>query len=1010
MSFVADIVTAHRVDKVLIETLGIRELAGKPERFEYAFRLREFLPPPQVGTEEPPPPTPEEPPPDVETETGTLIVEVIVEGDPNFDFSRVTVTVEGTQEDDTPLSRTLTNRENNKWTEENFPPGEYTVRAVVTDPQAMSGSEQATVQAGQTEQVTITLRSGVVIATQFIVHFRFDRSFVEPCMRHVLKQVADYATNHTGEKLVIVGHTDKVGPPDYNQSLSERRARSVFAYLTFGREPVAARTEWNALRLRRPVGELPSIKDTWDTREYQHILQDLGFYSGAVDGDDGPLTQDAVRAYRCHKGLPPGTNVDDAVWEELIKDYLAQDNLAIPVSQFLPNCPNEILKWLGCGEDDPVKNVRSAWRPNRRTEFLFVHTDHLPCQVPQPDTFNLPTPGAVNGNWCVGPASGGDRCCFVTPADPNRNVTRAEGAWTRVPAEPGTITVEGSIKRELPDGTLQPVPNQPFVLITPTGEFKRAEQSDGEPAPARTDANGNFSFANLPVGFYSLEVVTPPNRPVLVRLFDQTDREVKGNAVCKALRTPSSGGANPRLDVVIINAPVRREIHLPVVAHVMIPLDSRTGGIRECPSAAGTPTPQGTQHTEAEIRQFFDGANAIWRQGRIRFELVDIVHEAYTHPIDDPAVRGSCEVNHDEFKFVLSHCAYPDAVNVFFFRDFAGSREAGNGISVENGAVDGLPGGCAVADRVQTTFGGQPVNQPLIPEQSIQVLAHELGHYLNLDDLTDPADANRLMFGTTSLGSNRILTPDEVERARASRGATDDCVPLELRVTGATPIGGTLSNQFIVIQNPGGVVTVDADIPDRLVVPGVGTLTMAGGSPGANPRQRTVSTANVGENEIVATYTPASGGPVITARVVIRVSTFTLRVEGATQVGGPNSNIFVTVRDANAIVTIVAQISPAPFCVPTTLVIWSGGDAAPDPLRRTVSRATVAQTTVSASVAGMTRSVDIRVISLAFTSNVVPFDTAISSVNWETAFRIRADLPGETRDEIIVELESYLIR
>src|SRR5262245_16612587 len=41
--FVTDIATATKVDKVLIEELGVRELAGKPERFEYELTLREFL-------------------------------------------------------------------------------------------------------------------------------------------------------------------------------------------------------------------------------------------------------------------------------------------------------------------------------------------------------------------------------------------------------------------------------------------------------------------------------------------------------------------------------------------------------------------------------------------------------------------------------------------------------------------------------------------------------------------------------------------------------------------------------------------------------------------------------------------------------------------------------------------------------------------------------------------------------------------------------------------------------
>src|ERR1700730_2401276 len=42
--FVSDIGTATSVDQVLIEELGVRELAGKPARFEYALDLRQLIP------------------------------------------------------------------------------------------------------------------------------------------------------------------------------------------------------------------------------------------------------------------------------------------------------------------------------------------------------------------------------------------------------------------------------------------------------------------------------------------------------------------------------------------------------------------------------------------------------------------------------------------------------------------------------------------------------------------------------------------------------------------------------------------------------------------------------------------------------------------------------------------------------------------------------------------------------------------------------------------------------
>ncbi len=549
--FVADITTATKVDQVLIEEMGVRELAGKPERFEYALTLREFILPPAVEAEEPP--EPDVPPPpddDIDQNVGTLEVEVIVEGDPNFDFSRVTVSVEGTQEDGTSLSRTLTNRENNIWTDENMPAGEYTARAVVTDPPPMAGSASATVRAGQTTRVTIRLRAGAVIATAFVVHFRFDKAFVEPCMRHVMRQVAQYASDHPDEKLVIVGHTDRVGDDEpnpgpflYNQSLSERRARSAYAYLTFGRDRTGALAEWNELRQRRPIGVKRTLHDTWGTHEYQYMLQDLGYYPGNIDGDHGPLTNDAVRTFRADKGLPSGTTVDDAVWEALIDAYLSQDSLAIPESQFLPNCDGEILKWLGCGEQDPVRNTQDAWRPNRRVELLFVRADALPCPVPQPDTFDLPSPGTVNKAWCLGPGDPDKRCCFIT------RDTEQPDKWLVQPAEPGTVTVRGSIKFE--NGT--PAANVKYVLIAPDGEFLHKSASGtpdlgevprrdtrGRPVTPRnrTDANGEFSYPpqtfagrQTTTGVYTLEI----EEPLVARLAEDPPGAAKGNVVCKRL-------------------------------------------------------------------------------------------------------------------------------------------------------------------------------------------------------------------------------------------------------------------------------------------------------------------------------------------------------------------------------------------------------------------------------------------------------------------------------------------
>ena len=49
--------------------------------------------------------------------------------------------------------------------------------------------------------------------------------------KSVLRQFAANLNNHPDTHIHITGHTDNTGRADYNQTLSERRAKSVYDYL-----------------------------------------------------------------------------------------------------------------------------------------------------------------------------------------------------------------------------------------------------------------------------------------------------------------------------------------------------------------------------------------------------------------------------------------------------------------------------------------------------------------------------------------------------------------------------------------------------------------------------------------------------------------------------------------------------------------------------------------------------------------------------------------------------------
>lgn len=99
--------------------------------------------------------------------------------------------------------------------------------------------------------VTIDLRG---------VNFDFDQSTLRPDAVAILAEAVEILRKYPELRVEVAGHTDATGPDNYNQGLSERRAKAVYEYLTSN--------GISASRLSGPVGfgETRPI-DTNDTRE-----------------------------------------------------------------------------------------------------------------------------------------------------------------------------------------------------------------------------------------------------------------------------------------------------------------------------------------------------------------------------------------------------------------------------------------------------------------------------------------------------------------------------------------------------------------------------------------------------------------------------------------------------------------------------------------------------------------------------------------------------------------------
>ena len=63
------------------------------------------------------------------------------------------------------------------------------------------------------------------------VHFAFDSAALSPRGQDVLKRKAAWLNDNPGVAVVIEGHCDERGTPEYNTALGERRAESARAFL-----------------------------------------------------------------------------------------------------------------------------------------------------------------------------------------------------------------------------------------------------------------------------------------------------------------------------------------------------------------------------------------------------------------------------------------------------------------------------------------------------------------------------------------------------------------------------------------------------------------------------------------------------------------------------------------------------------------------------------------------------------------------------------------------------------
>lgn len=199
--------------------------------------------------------------------------------------------------------------------------------------------------------------------------FAKNSSFIRPKFVSGLKalesRVKDWESKHPKGKIVIYGHADS--DESEPNALSERRAESVFAFITNDS------ATWDKLYK----------SEKWGLIALQHLMLDCGDYKGKPDNEDGPATQSAFRAVQNRSGLPESGKEDSATRKALFSAYMkGKHDIKLNADRFRKVAGNS---WMGCSTLNKAKEGDKPAPENRRVAFILINESkffpvHFPCQ------------------------------------------------------------------------------------------------------------------------------------------------------------------------------------------------------------------------------------------------------------------------------------------------------------------------------------------------------------------------------------------------------------------------------------------------------------------------------------------------------------------------------------------------------------------------------------------------------------------------------------------------------
>ena len=130
-------------------------------------------------------------------------------------------------------------------------------------------------------QTRVTDGRGEMLILEKPIRFAFEKYNVTSDYNESIKYVADYLKENTNVRMVVEGHTDRVGPKKFNKGLSSRRSRAVITKLTragIKKDRLISSgvdfryLEYNLNRLNRRV-EFIIIRDDEDLTNYKEKVE-----------------------------------------------------------------------------------------------------------------------------------------------------------------------------------------------------------------------------------------------------------------------------------------------------------------------------------------------------------------------------------------------------------------------------------------------------------------------------------------------------------------------------------------------------------------------------------------------------------------------------------------------------------------------------------------------------------------------------------------------------------------